>query len=115
MMANNGSVESKPGSPRKQAHPTERPLLQQARALGSSNQPHLRIVYNADRVREPSSYMQTPPPRRSPQDGGGILDRTVQAQIGRMLRDVFADIAAEPVPQRFVKLLTALDDKERRR
>jgi hypothetical protein len=44
-----------------------------------------------------------------------MLDRTVQAQIGRMLRDIFADVAAEPVPQRFVKLLTALDDKERRR
>jgi hypothetical protein len=44
-----------------------------------------------------------------------MLDRTVQAQIGRMLRDVFSDIAAEPVPQRFVKLLAALDDKEKRR
>jgi hypothetical protein len=41
-----------------------------------------------------------------------MLDRTVQAQIGRMLRDIFADVAAEPVPERFVELLAALDAKE---
>jgi hypothetical protein len=43
-----------------------------------------------------------------------MLDRTVQAQIGRMLRDIFADVAAEPVPQRFIELLAALDLKEER-
>jgi hypothetical protein len=44
-----------------------------------------------------------------------MLDRTVQAQIGRKLRDVFADVAAEPVPQRFIDLLAALDTKEKHR
>ena len=44
-----------------------------------------------------------------------MLDRMVQAQIGRMLRDIFADVACEPVPQRFVELLAALDMKEERR
>jgi Anti-sigma factor NepR len=115
-MANNGSAEPKPGSPRNQAQPADRPLLQQAKALGEPNQPHLRIVYSADRMRESSSYMQTQQPRRPPSDGAsGMLDRTVQAQIGRMLRDIFADVAAEPVPHRFVKLLAALDAKEGRR
>lgn len=114
-MANNGSAEPKPA--RSHAHHTDPPLLQQAKTLGGSNQPHLRIVYSADCVREPSSQMPSqPPPRRPTQDGvGGMLDRTVQAQIGRLLRDVFADVAAEPVPQRFIKLLAALDAKERRR
>jgi hypothetical protein len=42
-----------------------------------------------------------------------MLDRSVQVQIGRMLRDVFADVADEPVPERFVKLLEALEVKEK--
>ena len=45
----------------------------------------------------------------------GLLDRSVQAQIGRMLRDVFADIAEEPVPERFVKLLEILEAQEKGR
>lgn len=42
-----------------------------------------------------------------------MLDRSVQGQIGRMLRDVFSDVADEPVPERFVKLLEALDAREK--
>jgi hypothetical protein len=41
-----------------------------------------------------------------------MLDRTVQAQIGRLLRDVFADVAAEPVPERFITLLAQLETEE---
>jgi hypothetical protein len=61
--------------------------------------------------------MQTKPPAKNPaQDGvSGMLDRTVQAQIGRMLRDVFADVAAEPTPARFIRLLADLDAKEKYR
>jgi hypothetical protein len=44
-----------------------------------------------------------------------MLDRTVQAQIGRMLRDVFAGVAADPVPDRFITLLAELEAKERSR
>jgi hypothetical protein len=40
------------------------------------------------------------------------LDRSVQVQIGRLLRDAFADVAEEPVPERFVALLEALQAKE---
>lgn len=43
---------------------------------------------------------------------GGMLDRGLQARIGGMLRDVFSDLAEAPVPDRFVKLLEALEEKE---
>lgn len=45
----------------------------------------------------------------------GLLDRSVQAQIGRMLRDVFSDLAEEPVPDRFTRLLEALEAQEKLR
>jgi hypothetical protein len=32
-----------------------------------------------------------------------------------LLRDVFADVADEPVPDRFIALLAQLDAKEKRR
>jgi Anti-sigma factor NepR len=45
----------------------------------------------------------------------GMLDRSLQAQLGRQLRAIFSDIASEPVPERFVKLLEELEAKEKRR
>lgn len=42
----------------------------------------------------------------------GLLDRYVQAQIGRMLREVFSDLAEEPIPERFVRWLEALEAQE---
>jgi anti-sigma factor NepR-like protein len=42
-----------------------------------------------------------------------MLDRAVQAQIGRLLRDVFADVADEPVPERFITLLSELGNKSK--
>jgi hypothetical protein len=56
--------------------------------------------------RRPSHEHQGPP---------GMLDRSLQAQLGRQLRAIFADIAEEPVPERFIKLLEALEDKEKPR
>jgi hypothetical protein len=44
-----------------------------------------------------------------------MLDRAIQAQIGNMLRDVFADVANEPVPSRFVELLEALGAQEKQK
>jgi len=111
MMPNNGSAELKPGS--LQARHDDNSLFRQEKGAAGANQPLLRIVYCADRVREPSLDMNTASPRRpAPDRSGGMLDRTVQAQIGRMLREIFVDVAAEPVPQRFVELLAALDAKE---
>jgi hypothetical protein len=43
----------------------------------------------------------------------GMLDRTQQAQLGNLLRAIFSDVAEEPVPDRFVKLLEALDAREK--
>ncbi|HXE87353.1 MAG TPA: NepR family anti-sigma factor [Hyphomicrobiaceae bacterium] len=42
-----------------------------------------------------------------------MLDRMVQAQIGRLLRDAFTDVADEPVPERFVTLLAKLESKDK--
>ena len=44
-----------------------------------------------------------------------MLDRSLQARIGGMLREVFSDLAEAPVPDRFAKLLEALDAKEKTR
>jgi hypothetical protein len=44
----------------------------------------------------------------------GMLDRTQQAQLGNLLRTIFSDVAEEPVPDRFVKLLEALEARERK-
>ena len=55
---------------------------------------------------EPSSH-----DRRAPR---GMLDRSVQAQFWRRLRDIYADIANEPVPERLVRLLEALEVEQKR-
>ena len=43
----------------------------------------------------------------------GMLDRSLQAQLGRQLRTIFSDVAQEPVPERFIKLLEALEGREK--
>jgi hypothetical protein len=45
----------------------------------------------------------------------GMLDRSLQAQLGRQLRSIYSDIASEPVPERFIKLLEELEAREERR
>ena len=57
------------------------------------------------------------PPRPSDLCGAprGMLDRSLQAQLGRQLRAIFSDVAQEPVPDRFIKLLEALEAREKRR
>ena len=65
-------------------------------------------------VRRPTEALQKPaalydfPPK-------GILDRSLQAQLGRQLRAIFSDVAEEPVPDRFVQLLDALEAREKGR
>ncbi len=72
---------------------------------------HLYIIHSADAPRQSSCVARQPiSPQLKPQ---GILDRAVQVQIGRKLRDVFSDVADEPVPERFVMLLEALEAKEK--
>ena len=76
------------------------------------NKPYLAHSKN-DREREGSMD----PPRPSDLYGAprGMLDRSLQAQLGRQLRAIFSDVAQEPVPERFVKLLEALEAREKRR
>lgn len=44
-----------------------------------------------------------------------ILDRQMQSALGRHLRAVFDDVANAPVPDKFMKLLQELEDKEKQR
>ena len=98
----------------------DNPLTQEAKSTGNVNQPRLRVVHSADRL--PSASVNMPPPNRrrhnSSNNSDGqpaMLDRTIQGQIGRLLRDVFSDVAAEPVPKRFITLLAELEAKEKPR
>ena len=45
----------------------------------------------------------------------GLIDRSLQAQLGRQLRAIFEGIEEEPVPERFVRLLEALEAREKQR
>ena len=83
-------------------------------------QPMLRIVSNNESV--PAhfgggarhSWQGTPlRPHPVPMKQDAMLDRSLQARIGGMLREVFSDLADAPVPDRFVALLEALDAKEK--
>lgn len=48
-----------------------------------------------------------PLPRSSRRDHA--LDPTIQAHLGRRLKAVYDDVLRQPVPDRFVELLTQLD------
>jgi hypothetical protein len=43
------------------------------------------------------------------------LGRDVQTELGRRLRKMFDEVAKAPVPDKFLKLLEALEQQERRR
>lgn len=64
---------------------------------------------------ERQSTMDTQRPSTDRKAPRGMLDRSLQAQLGRQLRSIFSDIAGEPVPERFIKLLEELEAKEKRR
>ena len=54
-------------------------------------------------------------PHSEQKSTAGMLERSLQAQLGRQLRTIFADVAEEPVPERFIKLLEELEAREKRR
>jgi hypothetical protein len=113
-MTNIGTAEPLPAVQRNPAD-DDRPLTQQEKSAGSTNnQPQLRIVHSADRVHTPPAADMPHRDRAFPDSDKppAMLDRTVQGQIGRLLRDVFADVAEEPVPERFVTLLAELEKLE---
>jgi Anti-sigma factor NepR len=64
---------------------------------------------------ERQSTMDSQRPSQDRKAPRGMLDRSLQAQLGRQLRSIYSDIASEPVPERFVKLLEELEDREKRR
>jgi hypothetical protein len=78
----------------------------------NADQPHLAHSDN-DQKREES--MEPPRPSDLRNTPRGMLDRSLQAQLGRQLRAIFSDVEQEPVPERFVKLLEALEAREKRR
>jgi Anti-sigma factor NepR len=83
----------------------------------------LRLVYNRDAIiynpdaQEGAHRMKSrsSSPAPAPAKVNGMLDRELQGKIGRMLRDIFSDVAQEPVPERLVKLLEALEAREKGR
>jgi hypothetical protein len=119
-MANIVSAEALEGP---QANPADEDdtLTRQAKSSGGGSQSRLRIVHSAAQAEQPRGGPQRVDMRPSDRLYPGLdrppamLDRTVQAQIGRLLRDVFADVAGEPVPERFVTLLAQLESKEKPR
>lgn len=92
--------------------PEARPQAEEPR-----REPNLRIVYSNDTPIKPGKEVGRLPtvlrPAPLPPRQEAMLDRGLQARIGGMLREVFGDVAETPVPERFVKLLEALEKKER--
>ena len=65
--------------------------------------------------KEREATMEPPRPSDLRNVPRGMLDRSLQAQLGRQLRSIFSDVEQEPVPERFIKLLEALEAREKRR
>lgn len=87
-------------------------VVRQGRDSRAPSSRHLYIVHSSGGSQGSSPMERSQSAGRLPQSKC-MLDRSVQGQIGRMLRDVFSDVADEPVPERFVKLLEALDAREK--
>jgi hypothetical protein len=68
---------------------------------------------DADTEMENRPDMQRAP--RHDSQAPGMIDRSLQAQLGRQLRAIFEGIEEEPVPERFVRLLEALEAREKQR
>jgi hypothetical protein len=73
------------------------------------------LVAHNKNDREREATMEPPRPSDLYNVPRGMLDRSLQAQLGRQLRAIFSDVAQEPVPERFVKLLEALEAREKRK
>jgi hypothetical protein len=107
-------MAEKNGSTRLSAPAAETATSQSGRSQQpiSENKPYV-ANNKTDREREASMDPTRPSdPYAAPR---GMLDRSLQAQLGRQLRAIFSDVAQEPVPERFVKLLEALEAREKRR
>jgi hypothetical protein len=99
-------------APAAEAETREQEQPKQSRQSMGQNKPYLAHSKN-DRQREKG--MDPPRPSDLYSTPRGMLDRSLQAQLGRQLRAIFSDVAQEPVPERFIKLLEALEAREKRR
>ncbi len=74
---------------------------------------HIVPVNEADRLASDGRrFRHAPQSAKTGEKQAVMIDRGLQATIGGKLRDFFADIAQEPVPDRLVQLLEALDSKK---
>jgi hypothetical protein len=110
--ANTGSVENANRGRSDPGHPDDTQESRREQSDVVVGPRHLYLIRSAIPP-QGSSIMKSPPTSQGARNGR--LDRSVQVQIGRLLRDVFADVAEEPVPERFVVLLEALQSKEQQR
>jgi hypothetical protein len=110
--ANTSSAENASGGRPDPGHPHDTQELRPEQSAAVVGSRHLYLVHSAAVPQGPSTMKS---PSMSQGERNGRLDRSVQVQIGRLLRDVFADVAEEPVPERFVMLLEALQSKEQQR
>jgi hypothetical protein len=106
MMEKDGSAGERPPVQAAEAGQAG-PQVQQGRSR-RPGKPHLAYTKP-----ECGTKMQPRGPSQERQASHGMIDRSLQAQIGRQLRAIFADVAQEPVPERFIKLLEALEAREK--
>jgi hypothetical protein len=90
----------------------ESDLVKQSRKSMKENKPYLAHS-KGNWERETGMEPSRPSDRYSAPRG--MLDRSLQAQLGRQLRAIFSDVEQEPIPDRFIKLLEALESREKRR
>jgi anti-sigma factor NepR-like protein len=110
MAGKDGPTQLSAPAPAAEGSQDEQP--KRSRQSMSENKPDLGYGKN-DRKREATMEPARPSdPYNLPR---GMLDRSLQAQLGRQLRAIFSDVAQEPVPERFIKLLEALEAREKRR
>jgi anti-sigma factor NepR-like protein len=87
---------------------------EQSQPRESVNNEQWRLPGREEELRKQQS-MASQSPSRDLEPPRAMLDRSLQAQLGRQLRAIFADISNEPVPDRFIKLLEELEAREKRR
>lgn len=68
---------------------------------------NLRLVYSGEPARK-EAKTHAMRSQREASSRPGAIDRFLLAQLGRQLRAIYRDVADEPVPKRFVKLLEDL-------
>lgn len=83
-----------------------------ARTARPSASPNLRLVYSGEPTIKQVDTHAMSSPREVSSRPAGPIDRFLLAQLGRQLRAIYHDVASEPVPDRFVKLLERLAAKE---